>query len=678
MRARSFIVFVLLALPLAGVAQADFWEQYQVLWSATHEDEALSDELMEQLDMLRNNPVNLNDTLHPRLEEIPFVTPLQRQQLQAYVQQNGMLFSLGELLFAGFDESTVRLIAPFVVVAPVEEGPKPTLREVLTDGRHELLVGTRRAIETQQGYGDGSFRGDPFRYYIGYGYSYKDKLRFLLSAEQDPGESFAWNGRQHGFDFYGFHLQVSNVGRLRSAIVGRYQLQFGQGLTLWSGYAPWSGFTAQAWRYGQGIRPASAFSEGNYLQGAAATVRLARRFDATLFVSLADRDATLNSDQSTVRSIYEGGLHRTDLEWGKRGLQRERLLGARLQYSRERFNVGVTAYQQRYGRSMEPYRYRYNAHAFRGTDNLVAGLDATLRLNRWVLFSEGALSRNGAMSALCGAQWFVAPGHALAVLLRRYDTAFQNAYAMAFGQGDEAQNEQGLFLSYGCPLPWGVKADLSADLFRFPDLKYRCYAPSHGSEQRLQLSREFGGRFVATLQYRRRSQGRNVTGDATYRVEQVVRQQMQCQVAAQVNARWTLATRVAYVHFHGRYDGVATDSVSAMLSPVGQGFYVLQDATFRLSRFAATFRLVWFDAQDYDARLYAYENDLRYEQGTVLLYGRGLRAALLLRCQVADRIDIGLKYGLSLYPGAIFVSSGNTKILGNHRQDLKLQAHWAF
>ncbi|MDY5968666.1 MAG: hypothetical protein SPJ13_01425 [Bacteroidales bacterium] len=678
MRIGSVLILFLLTWPLIGTAQTDFWQQYQSLWSATHDEEALSDGLMEQMESLLCNPINVNDTLHPRLMEIPFITPLQCQQLQAYIQQNGRLYSLGELLFAGFDEKTVRLMTPFVRVEPVEEMLNTSIREMLTKGRHEFLAGTRRILETQRGNRDGSFRGDPYRCYLGYNYSYRNKLRFQLSAEQDAGERFVWNERQRGFDFYSFHIQVSDMGRLRSAIVGRYQLQFGQGLVLWSGYAPWSGFTPSVWRYGQGIRAASAFSEGNYLQGAAATVQLARHLEATLFANWADRDATLNRDSATVRSIYVGGLHRTDLEWNKRGLQSERLLGARLQYSNGNINLGVTAHQQHYSRFMAPYRYRYNAHDFRGTDNFVAGMDVGLRLCRWLFFAEGAFSRNGAFSALGGAQWLLAPGHTLAVLFRRYDTAFQNAYAMAFGRSEEARNEQGIFLSYGRPMAWGVKAEASADFFRFPDLRYRCYAPSHGSEQRLQLSKDFASRFMATLQYRRFSQGRNVTGDADYHVEQVVRQLLQCQLTSQVNSQWTLTTRLAYVHFQGRYEGDDSDRISALLTPTVRGCYILQEVTCHLSRLAATFRLVGFDAPDYDARLYAYENDLRYEQGNTLLYGKGVRAALLLRYNATERLSLGFKYGLFLYPGANVVGSGNTETQGNHRQDIKMQIRWVF
>ena len=60
---------------------------------------------------------------------------------------------------------------------------------------------------------------------------------------------------------------LNDIGRLKNIVVGRYNLQFGQGLTMWTGLAPFNIAGVSPMRFGQGIKPSGAFYEDNYLEG---------------------------------------------------------------------------------------------------------------------------------------------------------------------------------------------------------------------------------------------------------------------------------------------------------------------------------------------------------------------------------------------------------------------------
>ena len=62
-----------------------------------------------------------------------------------------------------------------------------------------------------------------------------------LIGEKDSGESFTWNQKSKGFDFYSAYIQVKDRGPLKNLIFGDYRLQMGQGLVYGSGYAPGKG-----------------------------------------------------------------------------------------------------------------------------------------------------------------------------------------------------------------------------------------------------------------------------------------------------------------------------------------------------------------------------------------------------------------------------------------------------
>lgn len=704
-----YILLLLLLLFLPGLAGAqnmidDFWRGYLEMWSEHYDQEEMPDDVIERLQELLEQPVNLNDTTQEQLLELPFVSPQQVLALKAYINQTGPLYSVAELrLVYGFDSTTVELLAPFVVALPAMEEKIPSLKELVTQGHHNVVIGMSHTLEPAEGYVDSSYMGDPFRYYLRYYYKYKDNVHLQFSADQDAGESLDWSKTQRGFDFYGFHLLVGNIGRVKRAVVGRYQLQFGQGLTLWSGFSPWSDFVSATWRYGQGIRPASAFCEYGMLQGAASTVAITRHLELTAYYSNVNRDATLRSDTTEngmplIRSIYSSGYHRTQTEQGKKSQLNEQLYGANLHYRCEHLSIEATAYRVVYDRTILPYPYLYNYFEFSGKENLVAGADVSYRLRRSIWFGEVSFSQNGGAAQLLGLQFSPNNNNHLSVLWRHYGEKYQNSYATAFGQSSNVQNENGVFMAYSLMLPWHLTMALSADFFRWPGLRYQLLSPSVGAEYRLRLCKDIGSQGNISLQYRYKNKGNNVGGTRTYIVEQTVKQQLQASLCRQVGNHWRFATRVAVTDFYGEVSGrtfpgkgdephTLSKTESARGTEAGasgkkQGILMLQEATYTLPikerSLRCSLRMAYFDARDYDARLYALENDFVYETSTMVYYGKGFRAACLWRYDVNEDMTLCLKYGITYYPGEESIGSGDAKISTNHRQEVKAQLRLRF
>ncbi len=659
------------------------WQSYLEAWAEQYDGEELPDDMPELLYEWRTTPINLNDTNGERLLLLPFVTPLQQLALKAYIAQNGELFSVGELVLVPyFDSLTRQLLAPLVVALPTAAQSTPSWKEMLSQGNHSIVLGTGHTLEQAYGYTNDHYLGDPFRCYAHYTYKYRDRLHFQLSADKDAGEMFAWDSIQHGFDFYSFHLQLKNMGRLRNVIVGRYQLQFGQGLTLWSGFAPWGDYDGTAWRYGQGIRPAGAFCEYGMMQGAAATLQLSRQLELTAFYSNQNRDATwrtdtVDGDDPFVRSLYNSGYHRTDTERSKKHLLPEQLVGANLQYRRQYFKLGFTAYHSHYRYALLPYEYPYNEGALQGKENLCMGMDAGWHWHRCHFFGEVARSQNGAIAQLAGLQFTANSNNRVNLLWRHYDNDYQNIYATAFGQRSAVQGESGLFLAYHGTLPGMVQLSLSADFFRWPRLHYQLYSPSTGVEYKMRLRRHFGERHYISMQYRYRNTARNIGGTPLYTVGATSRHRLQLLWQQQVSSRWSLATRLAGTAF-----GEEVWNKGDIKEVTNYGVLLWQEASYavrwgkRPGRL--TLRAAYFHAEDYDARLYVFENDILYESSSFSCYGQGFRFAAMARCNLQETMTLSLRYSLTCYPRQETIGTADAQLPTNHKQTLSLQWRYVF
>lgn len=676
------------------------WQSYlEVL--AEEEDESMIEELMELYETYADDPLNLNDT-NNCLQALPFISPLQHEYLRSYIIQYGGLLSINELYtIHGFDSLTIDMLRPIACTQPIAEQKPLTLKELLTHGRSNLVTGVNGTIEQARGYRDSIYEGDDLRLMWRYSYKYKDRIQLQLSGDKDPGEAFFSGSQVRGFDFYGYSLLVNDIGRhrrhwdssrqqwrkgsifVRRLVAGQYHLQFGQGLTLWSGYGTRASWGTGINRYAQGIRPSGAFTEYGYMNGAAATTALGRYCDLTLFYSSVQRDATLPRKAATdstidwVQSFYNSGYHRTATEIGKKDQLGEQLMGAHIELHNSYFKLGLTGAATLLNRKIIPATYVYNDNAFNGNRNYNGGIDFTIRHRRWLLFGEGALCANHAFDStqwnispalLVGSEFIISNNHRLSGQLRYYSPTYHSLHASAIGQNGYPQNEQGGGINYQGVLPLGITAAASADWFFFPHMKYLVYDASQGCDYRVMLSYSLPHIKGLTLsaRYRYKERGRNITPstqvDGRYLLEQVYRHQVQGDISY-ADGSWKLVTRIGYAHYHGE----ATQP--------NKGLLLYQDLQYRPATVPLTLalRVAWFDVDDYEARIYTVESDFIYQYNSTTYQNEGMRGYLLLKYDFNQHWNIGIKYSITNYTDRDNFGSSYELIESSHRQQWRVQ-----
>lgn len=676
------------------------WVNYLELM-AEDDDESTMEDLMELYENYIDNPANLNDTLHC-LQDFPFISPIQREYLRSYIIQYGGLLSINELYnIYGFDTLTVELLRPIVCIQPLSDEKPITLKELLTHGHSNLVTGISGTIEQARGYRDTIYEGDNLRFMWRYSYKYKDRIQLQLAGDKDPGEAFFSGSQTHGFDFYGYSLMVNDIGRrwqrwdnshqrwrersvyIRRLLLGQYHLQFGQGLTLWSGYGTRTSWGTGISRYAQGIRPNGAFTEYGYMEGAAATIAFAQCCDLTLFYSSLQRDATLprkaakDSTINWVQSIYNSGYHRTATEIGKKDQLGEQLMGAHLEFHNNYFKAGLTGVATLLDKAIIPATYVYNDNAFSGERNYNAGFDFSFRYRRWLLFGEASLCANHAFDSclwnispamLIGSEFIVSNNHRFSGQLRYYSPTYHSLHATCIGQNGYPQNEQGGGINYHGRLPLGISATASADWFYFPHMKYLVYDVSQGCEYRAMLSYSLSHikGLSLNIRYRYKERGRNITPsrqvDGHYLMEQVYRHQLQGDISYS-NGPWKVTTRIGYAHYRG--DVTVPD----------KGLLLYQDLQYRPTTIPLTLamRIAWFDVDDYEARLYTVESDFIYQYSSVMYQNEGMRGYLLLKYDISQHWNIGIKYGITRYNDKDTFGSSYELIDANHRQQWRVQ-----
>lgn len=237
----------------------------------------VTENLMYRLD----RPLNLNSATWDDLQELFLLTDLQINDLIVHRDAFGKFISIYELQSLKFwDLNTIRMVLPFVKVDDKLDQLHVGLKEAIEQGKFEIFLRYQRIPEEKNAYADvpdsiiqnsnSYYYGNPDRYYTRFRYSYRTNLSLGITAEKDPGEEFFRGSQKNGFDFYSVHAFYKGGKYIRSVALGDYQMQIGQGLNLWSGYA--FGKTADATNVKKSantLRPYTSVDESRFLRGAA-------------------------------------------------------------------------------------------------------------------------------------------------------------------------------------------------------------------------------------------------------------------------------------------------------------------------------------------------------------------------------------------------------------------------
>ena len=99
-----------------------------------------------------------------------------------------------------------------------------------------------------------------------------------------------------------------------------------------------------------------------------------------------------------------------------------------------------------------------------------------------------------------------------------------------------------------------------------------------------------------------------------------------------------------------------------------------QNVSVRLEKlFNAIMSCGYFDTDDYDSRVYAYERGMRYSFYSPAYYGNGVRAALFAVSDFSNNITVTAKVGVTKYFDRDKIGSGYQEIDGSSATDLELQ-----
>lgn len=652
------------------------------------QDEDLDYEaIYEVLLQLYLNPIDVNRANAEVLAASYLLDPNQISNLISYRYKFGALVSLYELqAIPGFDLKTIEQILPFLTLGTGSSNQTQGFwQRVLNEEQAYFLLRHRRTWETRKGFtspdtsstGKVSSRylGDPNELYLRFRIQHARDFSLGFTLDKDPGEQFTWDGNtaRYGFNFLSFHFTKYYVGKWKTIALGDFQAQFGQGLVFGAGYSLGKGAETvpTVRRSSVGILPYTAALEFGFFRGAGLTYQ-SGNWQSTLIASYAPRDGraaesldTLTSEDLTINSFNQSGLHRTASELSTKNQFQELSLGGNIQFSSAsgKLQAGTNYLFTRFNYPWIKKPTLYNQNDFAGQSNNVGSLYLSYNWKNFFLFGESAASQSGGKGNVVGFISSLSKQVDFSLFWRKYDSNFHSFYANAFSESTRPANEQGVYIGIQIKPFSKWKINAYYDFFRFPWLRYRVYAPSKGYEWLARISFQPNRNLTAFFQIREEQKDRNLSDSGEPSLPYQVRP------LNKINGLLSLEYQVSKAFF---FRSRILFSRVCFNDQKSSGFMILQDAQYNFNKFRLTGRVALFDTDDYDTRLYAFENNVLWTFSIPAFSGQGMRTYLVAQYQINFQITTYFRISRTAYTDQETISSGLQEIDGSRQTETTL------
>ncbi len=574
----------------------------EILEDYRSEDENLAETLSDLIE----NPLDLNNETE-MLSVLPFLNEEQIEEIEKLKKEKGRIKSFTELeALPHFTKADVQKLKYFTQInlaaQPLKLNFTARVSESLKDGAFQ-----------------DSYLGNPLHTYQKFNFQ-SEKVIFNALSEKDAGE-------KNYFDYTSFSVRVKNLINHCEFLIGDYQVEFGQGLSLWSPYAfgKSAGNSLAIIRHPRGARLNTFTAENKFFRGSVLKANY-KRFGITLFASQRNLSATVDSAENIVPSFYDLGYFRTQKELSKKGTVQNKTLGTIVNLGFGEFShVGLLFLNSNFDKEIQR---KEDSKPFRNYSILSS--DYSLRTKSFSLNGEISWDFN----SLAFLNFLEIPfSRKLRIItsVRNYPSHFVALYGHGFGERGKTQNEIGFYngLSYFYKY---FKLNFYYDIFSFPSSSNLSNFPVTGNELSLEIKTRPLGKIIYTL--RGFVEKKKAVTDNL--LVTVTKNRFRFQIDYGDSKKIKLKTRL---------------EISAVReTDLEKGFLFLQDFNFRqIKNFLLCFRIIYFKTSSYESRIYEYENDLFGVMTNQALFGEGVRSYVLLKLSILKLAVLEFKYAFQHY-----------------------------
>ncbi len=646
------------------------WIKEQVVILCENQSMAIDQSDLEMnMNEWLENPLILNKTDFFEINKFLFLNQNQKANLLQHLKKYGPFLDQYELqAIEGFDEKTAQLLSYFVIIDERNGIDYYSLKEILKNGKNELILGLDQNFQKSKGYeAPEQFVGSNQRIALRYRFALANKLYFGCSFEKDAGESWGTIG-----DFQGFHFVYKGKGLLQTLALGDYQANFGKGLSI--GSSMFNGKSALVFQnqyLNEGIKAYRSLNESGFFRGIAIGLKK-NHFNFHVMASLLPQSALVKYDsllqEDKIGNIIASGLHRTQLEIAKKNSVYKTFFGIQITYQKKKLQLGAS-----YNKQENSSNSKLESD-FKNWQNPILnshlGLSGNYYLNNILIGTELSFMGNGEQGIIANALIPLNAKLDAMCIHRNFSKAFENNYGNVWSANSSIGNEKGTYMAFSYRPKKYHQIDFYTDVFKTSGPSYQAAYANLSKDYFVHYTWQQSKTFQIEMRYRQQETEKNIPSEMskTKILVPETRSQFRFQANYSINKAWTYQFRAEKI-IAQKTDGIKY-----------AGQLIFHDLNYhpKGEKMSLHARFCIFQIEDFCARIYMQEGDVIYNYAQTQLNGNGYRTYLIAGYRIGKKTQLQIKIAQTYLPEKLEIGSGLDQTKGPFQSEGKIQLFMKF
>ncbi|MCC6720820.1 MAG: helix-hairpin-helix domain-containing protein [Bacteroidia bacterium] len=676
-RFKNLFVLLIILISHQILAQTDD-EQMKILEKYIENSDMDVDfnELYEFLNSEKKQKININTASPYQLFKLGFLNFEQIKSILNHRKEFGDFLSYYELQCVdSITIETINKLISFVEISSNNESLN--FKSAFIKSNKNLCIYTKISHPRSLLYLDSSgnkysYKGSPILNRIKFKSNYKNSLIIGINAEKDAGEEFFSGSNKQGFDFYSAFILLNNFKKLKTLIIGDYKADFGQGLVISGGFNTGkNAMITNIKKSNSGIRQYSSFNEIDFLRGTAIVLSFAKT-EVCFMISAKNNDVVLDTifnsrENILIKSFNESGYHRNSVEISGKNKNSEIIAAQNITYSNNNYRFGISSIYAQNKYEEEQGKYLYNKNYYTQKSFFKTGVNWDFYNKNINFYGEAAISSNISKGIICGANISFGNFADFSTVYRNYSKNYIWNHSNSFSENTNSVNEQGVY--------WGIilfpkrKLQISGfvDLFKFPFYSYNTDGQTKGEDFFTELKYIPDKKSIIYIRFRKKSKLENSDEGNYNNLNYADKSSLRIHAEKVFSKSVTAKFRVEFAKY------------KSPLGVINKGNLMFADISFKTINFpiSVNSRITFFNIDDYNARIYAVENDLLYTWSVPSFYNSGIKYYVMAKLNYG-KYACQYKYSILKYYNKSSIGSGYSIINSDKINEHSILIQYSF
>ncbi len=638
------IVFLIISQIFAqneNIISKDELIRYLVENSAS--DEIDNTKLYEYFENIYENKINISNVSFEELSLFPFLTIQDISEIIISIKNEQKIVNFDFLYQTSVSPTKLKMLIPFFRI--VAKMPKDEMEEIQFSAQMRNRIVFQN--ENQVGIDSNIFLGNKLKTYSRIKGNLNSIYFINFLSEKDVGE-------KNYSDFVSGNVCYLGENLLQKIIIGDFSINFGEGLLISSSFSSAkSSNVLSVNKKSEILSSYSSSDENSFFRGFATTLNW-EKTSLSGIISSNNYDASIDNNQFS--SISTSGYHRTNNEIAKHDNLKIITKSAVLEFKSENFYLAGIYFQQHFSSDL----LNKTTSNFIGNSAQYASVTNKIMFGKLYYSSEIATDFTN-FAQIHSIKFQIENSLSLISTFRNYSSDYYLLFAQGFGENSNTNNEIGFYNGFAYSFFLG-KICFYYDFFTFPTIPETSTFSSSGKDILIDFTSNTFKNLQLYIKYKRETK-QVLTDNVTDNLQELEDEHTE-------KLRFWLKFKKKVVQTKTQFDFVQFTE----LNDIQTGYAISQDFQFNLNDFLKTYlQLAYFQTENYETRIYLYENEIDGMFTNKLLYGNGFQFYCLIKYQPLDFVKFNLKYSQYNKPFEKTLGSGLSEIQSNSDEKITFQ-----